>query len=162
MLSILKSIILGRENGFRRSLARKILKTEPTDSSTYTTPETNPIGTASSVKPVKEPPTDVTPPEGFSVALHKDALKSGEIKEVILAGQAVVIANVDDQFFAVSGTCPHAGAPLAEGFLRGTVLTCPYHGWTFDVVNGACQTNPDSKLSTFEVCIEGKALCVRT
>ena len=75
-----------------------------------------------------EPPKDVTPPDGFEVVLHKDALSPGEVTEVIIGGTAIAIANVDGEFHALSNACPHAGGPLGEGQLEGSLLRCPYHG----------------------------------
>jgi nitrite reductase/ring-hydroxylating ferredoxin subunit len=48
----------------------------------------------------------------------------------------VAIANVDGTLHAIDGLCPHQGGPLGTGELCGTVLTCPWHGWQFDVTTG--------------------------
>jgi phenylpropionate dioxygenase-like ring-hydroxylating dioxygenase large terminal subunit len=37
--------------------------------------------------------------------------------------------------------CPHRGARLSLGRVRGNTLECPYHGWQFDPV-GACVAIP--------------------
>jgi len=53
-----------------------------------------------------------------------------------MAGDKVVaLFNVDGAFFALDGVCPHAAGRLGEGTLRRTV-TCPWHGWQFDVMTG--------------------------
>ncbi len=49
-----------------------------------------------------------------------------------------VICRVDGKFHTLPNLCPHIGGPLAEGDLRGAVLTCPWHGWQFDVTDGRC------------------------
>ena len=51
-------------------------------------------------------------------------------------GRIVALANVDGRFLAIDGLCPHQGGPLGTGALCGTTLTCPWHGWQFDVVTG--------------------------
>ena len=48
----------------------------------------------------------------------------------------VVICRVQDQWFAVRNVCPHAGMPLGDGDLSGHVLTCPYHGYAYNIKNG--------------------------
>lgn len=108
-----------------------------------------------------EAPKDVTPPEGFEVVLHKDALPAGQVVEIIIGGTAIAVANVGGAFHAMTNTCPHAGGPLGEGTLDGHDLTCPYHGWTFDVATGACKTNPDVVLRRYDVVVEKDAVCVR-
>jgi len=53
--------------------------------------------------------------------------------------EAVVVYAGDD-VFALDRACPHEGYPLDEGDLVGETLTCPWHGWRFDVRSGACMT----------------------
>lgn len=48
----------------------------------------------------------------------------------------MALFNVDGQFYALNWICPHMGGPLGEGELKGYVVACPYHGWTFDVRTG--------------------------
>jgi nitrite reductase/ring-hydroxylating ferredoxin subunit len=42
------------------------------------------------------------------------------------------------RFYACSALCPHEDGPLAEGWLEGTSVVCPWHGFNFDVTTGAC------------------------
>ena len=55
---------------------------------------------------------------------------------VTVGRESIAVFNVDGTFFACSNRCPHAGAPLQNGFLSGTTLTCPWHGWRFDLAAG--------------------------
>lgn len=41
-----------------------------------------------------------------------------------------------------SGICPHLLGPLREGKVQGDHITCPWHGYCFDLVSGACLTVP--------------------
>lgn len=54
----------------------------------------------------------------------------------------VALFNVEGQIFALENTCPHAGGPLGEGILHGEVVTCPWHGWKFNVRTGLRLKNP--------------------
>lgn len=164
-MGLVKKVLLGRENGIRARLRRRLLGAG--SGQLESTPARQ---AARAVRPPgeavlgrqPEAPKDVTPPEGYEVVLHRDALKPGEVTEVIVGGQAVCLANVDGEFHAVSNVCPHAEGPLGEGTLEGVILTCPYHGWTYDVTTGACGTNPDIRIDTYDVVVEGEAVCVRT
>ena len=42
---------------------------------------------------------------------------------------------------AIDGLCPHEGGPLAEGTVSKGVVTCSWHGWTFDACTG-CSLEP--------------------
>jgi nitrite reductase/ring-hydroxylating ferredoxin subunit len=165
-MGLLKTLILGREDGIRAKLKSMVLGGGGEDTSpniSYSapsySPSTSPVQTAGPDK--LEPPRDVTPPEGFEVVLHKGALKPGEVTEVIAGGTAIAVCNVDGTYHAVTNTCPHAEGPLGEGTLDGTILTCPYHGWAYDIIDGSCSTNADVSIATFEIAIEGDAVCVR-
>lgn len=65
----------------------------------------------------------------------------GTIKELLAGDRVVAIANVDGQFHALDGICPHQGGPLGKGRLAGSTVTCPWHGWQFDVCTGQHRVN---------------------
>ncbi len=68
-----------------------------------------------------------------------DDLPVGESTEVVAEGSLFALFNVDGTFYVLDGICPHAGGPLAKGTLQGRVVTCPWHGWQFDVMTGQHQ-----------------------
>jgi nitrite reductase/ring-hydroxylating ferredoxin subunit len=88
-------------------------------------------------------------------------LAPGQCKEVLVAGRAVALYNVGGVFHATTNTCLHRGGPLGQGFLEGNVVTCPWHGWTFDVTSGANTVNPEMTVETFEVKVEGGDVLVK-
>ena len=69
-------------------------------------------------------------------------------------GREVALYNVKGEFYATENSCPHQGAPLAEGFLCEHVIECGLHGWQFDVRTGECLTVPEN-LEAYEVVVEG-------
>jgi len=60
----------------------------------------------------------------------------GTIRGFDINGRQVAIANQGGKFYALDGKCPHRGGPLGEGTLEGNVVTCPWHGWQFDIATG--------------------------
>lgn len=83
----------------------------------------------------------------------------GAMREVVVNDTRYVIYNVGGTIYASSGRCPHAGAPLAQGFLESGEITCPLHMWGFDVRTGECLTDPDwSWLEVFPVRVEDGAV----
>ena len=164
-MGLLKTALMGRENGVRARIGRRLRGGKTSEASS--------AGSADAAEPVVlvgvtaggasklEPPRDVIPPEGYEVVLHKNALSPGELTEVIIAGTAIAIANVDGVFHALSNACPHAGGPLGEGQLENALLRCSYHGWAFDVTDGSCRTNPDVQATIFNIHVEQDAVCVQ-
>jgi nitrite reductase/ring-hydroxylating ferredoxin subunit len=60
----------------------------------------------------------------------------GTGKEIVFGDHLLAVYQIDGAFYAIDGICPHAGGPLAEGVLQGSIVTCPWHGWQFDVSTG--------------------------
>ena len=84
----------------------------------------------------------------------------GEGREFVAGGKIVAVFNADGAFHAMDGICPHAGGPLANGVLRGNVITCPWHGWQFDVTSGRHCLNDHLKHPAFAVTVEEGELWV--
>jgi nitrite reductase (NADH) small subunit len=78
----------------------------------------------------------------------------GQAAEFIAADRVVALYNVDGVFHALDGVCPHQGGPLGKGQLTGCVVTCPWHGWQFDVTTGQHQLNPRMHQPRFNVRVE--------
>lgn len=96
----------------------------------------------------------------FVKVTNASDLKPGENKVVNVNGTDVALFNVDGEFFAISNTCLHKGGPLGEGFLEGDVVSCPWHGWKFNVKTGVSPVVPTAKVATYEVKVEGNDVMV--
>lgn len=79
----------------------------------------------------------------------------GEAREFLVADRIIALFHVDGRFYALDGICPHQGGPLARGRLCGSLVSCPWHGWQFDVASGRHQANPALHQAGFPVKIEG-------
>ncbi len=63
-------------------------------------------------------------------------IPDGEGKAVTLDGRTYAVFREGDSLFALENRCPHAGGPLADGFVGGGSVTCPLHGWKVDLRTG--------------------------
>ena len=88
-------------------------------------------------------------------------LKPGDCKTVVADGRELALFNVDGKFFATDNICPHQGGPLGEGMLSGAVVTCPWHGWRFDVCTGKSPVVPSATVETLECVVEGNDVKVK-
>jgi len=70
-------------------------------------------------------------------------------------GKTLAVFNVDGAIHAINNTCCHRDGPLGEGELEGNIVTCPWHGWRYNVTTGACMNNPSAKVEAYQVKIEG-------
>lgn len=53
------------------------------------------------------------------------------------------------RFYAVSALCPHEDGPLAEGWIEGDAVVCPWHGFDFDAATGACRVAEDLSIGVY-------------
>jgi nitrite reductase (NADH) small subunit len=91
----------------------------------------------------------------FVRAAKKDDVPPGKIYEFQVGGQAIAIANVSGKFHAINSVCAHEGGPLGEGELDGTVVTCPWHGWQYDVTTGKVVQSSPVGVDCYPVEIRG-------
>lgn len=76
------------------------------------------------------------------------ALKAGAVQRRTFFGEPVALGrDKGGRVFALRDVCPHRGAPLSKGRLTlgddgRSLLSCPYHGWAFDLADGACADIP--------------------
>ena len=57
----------------------------------------------------------------------------------------------DGRFHAVSALCPHEDGPLADGWLEGDAVVCPWHGFDFDLTTGRCHVDEDLSVPVYPV-----------
>ncbi len=99
--------------------------------------------------------------EGFTRVAKAAEVGPGTARLVVIGDKEIALFNVDGKFYATTNTCAHQGGPLADGTLQGSIVTCPWHMWTYDVTNGDCKVNPSAKLSCHEVRVEGADVFVK-
>ena len=87
-------------------------------------------------------------------------LNPGENKIVFIEDEEIALFNIDGEFFAISNSCPHRGGPLGDGTLEGDIITCPLHGWRFNVKSGMNEVMPNVKVQCYQVKIEGNDILV--
>jgi apoptosis-inducing factor 3 len=82
-------------------------------------------------------------------------LRDGEMRQFTVNGINILLACIDGKYYALGATCPHYGAPLAEGALCGQRIICPWHHASFDAMTGDLLEPPAlDALPRYEVKIE--------
>ena len=72
-----------------------------------------------------------------------DDIPQGKMKHVEVKGKEIVIANVGGKFYAMDDRCGHMNALLSMGSIaKGSIVTCPFHGASFDVTTGRKTREP--------------------
>ena len=87
-------------------------------------------------------------------------IEEGRGKIVRAEGLTLAIFRVKDEFFALDNSCLHRGGPLGEGGLEGYDVTCPWHGWTYDVRTGSFEVIPPLRVRTYPVRRDGDSILI--
>jgi toluene monooxygenase system ferredoxin subunit len=72
----------------------------------------------------------------FHRAMEREALWTGEMVSVSIAGRQVLLIDLEGEVVAYPDRCRHQGVPLSQGKLAAGVLTCSAHGWQYDARTG--------------------------
>jgi nitrite reductase/ring-hydroxylating ferredoxin subunit len=96
----------------------------------------------------------------FKTIANKSEIPLGQGKIFEIDGNSIAVWNVNGNFYAFQSVCPHRGGPVGEGEMEGNVITCPWHGWSFDVTTGVSPINPAAKLTCYQVQLEGDQIKV--
>lgn len=83
------------------------------------------------------------------------AVPEGEARGFVVAGEEIVLCNVEGEIYALQGICSHEELPLDGGEVEDGVLTCEWHGAQFDVCTGAVRSPPASRpLKTYPTRVD--------
>jgi 3-phenylpropionate/trans-cinnamate dioxygenase ferredoxin subunit len=97
----------------------------------------------------------------FTKAATIQEIPAGKAKQVDLNGRKIGIFNVGGTFYAIEDVCTHRGAPLSEGQVVGTQVTCPWHGARYELTTGANLSPPAPKgVAAFPVQVVGDEIQV--
>ena len=96
----------------------------------------------------------------FARAAKIADLPAGTIRQFQVEGTPVALANVAGKFYAINDVCVHRGGPLGEGELHDKVVTCPWHGWQYDVTNGKVTQNPVMGVACYATEVRGDEIFV--
>lgn len=78
----------------------------------------------------------------------------------ILARPVGIVRNSDGTFFATEISCKHQNADLSAGHIKGDLLTCPRHGWQYNLETGECVNHDSTPLRRYAMKVEGDELFV--
>ncbi len=97
-------------------------------------------------------------------------LPPGSRRIVTAGSRSIGVFNIRGRFYALRNRCPHQGAPLCLGKIKGTtlpgrpyeylygredeIIQCPWHGWEFEIATGRTYFNPHKmRAKTYEVTV---------
>ena len=93
---------------------------------------------------------------------RQDEVAEGQLRAFAVPGVTwpVIVTRVAGELVAVPGVCPHEDVELAAGTLTGHTITCPGHGYQFDLQSGRCPHDPTLELRRYPITVVGNEVWV--
>ena len=79
-----------------------------------------------------------------------DEIPMLEGRSVLVGARRIAVFRTPDGYRALDHACPHEAGPLSDGIVADRCVTCPLHGWRFDLDTGRA-TNADAAVAVHEV-----------
>jgi nitrite reductase/ring-hydroxylating ferredoxin subunit/hemoglobin-like flavoprotein len=115
----------------------------------------DPVAVAQMVEEVyQHEHAEVKPPRTQAVVVaQQEEIPEGERKIVQVDGLSIGIFHHQGAWYALLNSCLHRGGPVATGCLEGNTLTCPWHGFEYDLTSGALLVDSSARLESFPVSV---------
>jgi len=88
-------------------------------------------------------------------------IPQGGIKSMDLDGEKILLSRQGAIVTCFQNACAHLGLALDDGEVRDGIITCPYHGFRYDLSSGECLTAPAVQLVAHAVRVVGTRVEVR-
>ena len=89
-------------------------------------------------------------------------LAEGEAKSVPAPdGRTIALFYTNSEYYATDNQCPHMGFPLVRGLVRNGVVTCDWHGRSFDLAGGGCFHSQCDDVRVFQTEIREDSVWIR-
>ena len=82
-------------------------------------------------------------------------------KVVEAAGLSIGVFHSDGEWYALQNSCLHRGGPVCQGPLENGILTCPWHGYQYQLATGQLLLDPDAKLPSYPVEVRDEQVYLR-
>jgi nitrite reductase (NADH) small subunit len=101
-------------------------------------------------------------PDGDLVTVARvEDVPVGTVRTIRAGEDEIALAHCDGGFYATQSQCIHLHGPLGEGSLDGCILTCPWHGWQYDVRTGENEFDRAIRLRAYEVDVADGEIRIR-
>lgn len=98
---------------------------------------------------------------GWHLVCRLDEIPLGGISTLVVGGQDVILSRQDAIVSCFQNACAHLGMPLDGGDVEQGIITCPHHGFQYDLSSGECLTAPEVALQSHAVRVIGNRVEVR-
>jgi len=97
----------------------------------------------------------------FVTVARVGEIPSGRGRQVTVGDRWVALFNLDGAYHAIDNICLHRGGPLADGPVGNGIVTCPWHGWQYEIATGTMIQDPRVGVARHETRVVGEEIQVR-
>jgi nitrite reductase/ring-hydroxylating ferredoxin subunit len=95
------------------------------------------------------------------LAARLNEIPQGGVLPLTLDGEKLLLYRQDAIVSCMRNACAHLGLPLDDGVVEDGIITCPFHGFRYDLASGECLTAPEVQLLPHAVRVIGDRVEVR-
>jgi Fe-S cluster biogenesis protein NfuA/nitrite reductase/ring-hydroxylating ferredoxin subunit len=88
-------------------------------------------------------------------------IPEGSVRSTIIGGEKVLLSRNGASVTCFQNACAHLGFPIHDGEIEKGIITCPHHGFQYDLSSGECLTAPEVQLQSHAVRVIGPRVEVR-
>ena len=88
-------------------------------------------------------------------------IPEGSVRSMMLGGEKVLLSRNGSSVTCFQNACAHLGFPIHDGEVENGIITCPHHGFQYDLSSGECLTAPEVSLQSHAVRVIGPRVEVR-
>jgi Fe-S cluster biogenesis protein NfuA/nitrite reductase/ring-hydroxylating ferredoxin subunit len=88
-------------------------------------------------------------------------IPEGSVRSTIIGGEKVLLSRNGATVTCFQNACAHLGFPIHGGEIENGIITCPHHGFQYDLSSGECLTAPEVQLQSHAVRVIGPRVEVR-
>lgn len=88
-------------------------------------------------------------------------IPEGAVRSTIIGGEKVLLSRNGATVTCFQNACAHLGFPIHDGEIENGIITCPHHGFQYDLSSGECLTAPEVQLQSHAVRVIGPRVEVR-
>ncbi|HEY6164995.1 MAG TPA: Rieske 2Fe-2S domain-containing protein, partial [Nitrososphaeraceae archaeon] len=100
---------------------------------------------------------DNNPKDDFHYLCLAEDIQSGQSRSFSITDEKgtkkieIAVFNIDEKYYGISNICQHKGGPLSKGLIEGNIVTCPWHGWKYSVVDGKSSHKGGDSVDSYEI-----------
>ena len=88
-------------------------------------------------------------------------IPEGSVRSAIIGGEKLLLWRNGSTVTCFQNACAHLGFPIHDGEVENGIITCPHHGFQYDLSSGECLTAPEVQLQSHAVRVIGPRVEVR-